>query len=45
MLSRLSSVVKFPVLDTTLNFWSLGESIKAYTSISEDSLDKKTCRD
>ncbi|HDD9832484.1 TPA: hypothetical protein PBR15_005423, partial [Escherichia coli] len=41
MLSRLSSVVKFPVLDTTLNFWSLGESIKAYTSISEDSLDKK----
>lgn len=41
MLSRLSSIVKFPVLDTTLNFWSLGESIKAYTSINEDSLDKK----
>ncbi|WDC04425.1 TcdA/TcdB catalytic glycosyltransferase domain-containing protein (plasmid) [Escherichia albertii] len=44
ILSRLSSIVKFPILDTTLNFWALGESIKTYTSIKEDSLEKKLAK-
>ncbi|EIG2839965.1 DUF3491 domain-containing protein, partial [Escherichia coli] len=40
ILSRIANVIKFPVIDTALNLWSLGESIHRYTSEKSGSLDK-----
>uniref|UniRef100_UPI0010F94545 DUF3491 domain-containing protein n=1 Tax=Escherichia albertii TaxID=208962 RepID=UPI0010F94545 len=36
----IANVIKFPVIDTALNLWSLGESIHRYTSEKSGSLDK-----
>ncbi|EJC8326027.1 DUF3491 domain-containing protein [Escherichia albertii] len=40
ILSKIANVIKFPVIDTALNLWSLGESIHRYTSEKTGSLDK-----
>ncbi|EQA4516481.1 TcdA/TcdB catalytic glycosyltransferase domain-containing protein [Escherichia coli] len=40
ILSKIANVIKFPVIDTALNLWSLGESIHRYTSEKSGSLDK-----
>lgn len=40
ILSKIANVIKFPVIDTALNLWSLGESIHRYTSEKNGSLDK-----
>ncbi|EOS2783577.1 DUF3491 domain-containing protein, partial [Escherichia coli] len=40
ILSKIANIIKFPVIDTALNLWSLGESIHRYTSEKSGSLDK-----
>ncbi|ENB0951834.1 DUF3491 domain-containing protein [Escherichia coli] len=40
ILSKIANVIKFPVIDTALNLWSLGESIHRYISEKSGSLDK-----
>lgn len=39
-LSKLSSIVRFPIFDTALNLWSLGESFKTYSRAPDGSLEK-----
>ncbi|EIM4390284.1 DUF3491 domain-containing protein, partial [Escherichia coli] len=40
ILSKIANVIKFPVIDTALNLWSLSESIHRYASEKSGSLDK-----
>ncbi|EBW1331219.1 DUF3491 domain-containing protein, partial [Salmonella enterica subsp. enterica serovar Enteritidis] len=39
-LSHVAKVIRFPILDTALNLWSLGESIQSYLDAKEGSLEK-----
>ncbi|EOJ4717282.1 TcdA/TcdB catalytic glycosyltransferase domain-containing protein [Escherichia albertii] len=39
-LSKLSSVVRFPIFDTALNLWALGESFKTYSRAPDGSQEK-----
>ncbi|WP_059274216.1 TcdA/TcdB catalytic glycosyltransferase domain-containing protein [Escherichia albertii] len=39
-LSKLSNLVRFPVFDTALNLWALGESFKTYSKAPDGSLEK-----
>ncbi|EOX5010030.1 DUF3491 domain-containing protein, partial [Vibrio parahaemolyticus] len=40
VLSRFANVVRFPLLDTALNLWSLGESVQTYLNAGDESVEK-----
>ncbi|WP_154124841.1 TcdA/TcdB catalytic glycosyltransferase domain-containing protein [Grimontia hollisae] len=40
VLSRLANVIRFPLLDTALNLWSLGESVQNYLNAGDGSAEK-----
>lgn len=40
VLSHVAKLIRFPVLDTALNLWSLGESVQSYLDAKEGSLEK-----
>ncbi|MDZ5117897.1 DUF3491 domain-containing protein [Vibrio parahaemolyticus] len=40
VLSRFANVIRFPLLDTALNLWSLGESVQTYLNAGDESVEK-----